>query len=597
MILRIRDEVDPNLEMAEIQRQVYAQKGPAIFFERVKGSPFPALSNLFGTMERAKYIFRKSWEGSRTAIQIKADPVGALRNFKNLWRAPLVGLHSLPKRSWNAPVLEFETTIDQIPQIKSWPMDGGSFITLPQVYSENPDKPGVMNSNIGMYRVQLNGNDYTPNKEVGLHYQIHRGLGVHHTAAIKKGVPLGVAIFVGGPPAHTVAAVMPLPEGLSEVVFAGMLAGRRFRHKEYEIPGFPTWRVASDADFCILGTIDGTSTKPEGPFGDHLGYYSLTHNFPVMRVHKVFHRKDPIWHFTVVGRPPQEDTTFGQVIHELTKPMVPVSIPGVKALHAVDSAGVHPLLFALGSERYAPFLEAGPQELLTQSNAILGFNQASLAKYLMIADCADEPSLDINDEAAFLGHVLERVDWSRDLHFQTKTTMDTLDYSGSGLNQGSKVVIAARGKARRKLASTIPADVRLPTRFSGAQMVIPGVAVVQGPKFLTYEAAQQEFRPWSLGEFKFSAAVPLMVVVDDANFAAKNLHNFLWVTFTRSQPSHDIYGVQETIENKHWMCQETLIIDARIKPHHAPPLHEDPEVMERVRQKLQNLTATTPNRR
>ncbi len=264
----------------------------------------------------------------------------------------------------------------------------------------------------------------------------------------------------------TVAAVMPLPEGLSELTFAGALAGHR-------IPMItsPTHApVYADADFAIYGTVDLESLKPEGPFGDHLGYYAKQHPFPWMRVEQVYHRKDAIWPFTVVGRPPQEDTTFGQLIHEITGPIIPTVLPGVKSVHAVDAAGVHPLLLAIGSERYTPYQKPNrPQELLTQANAILGQGQMSLAKYLFIMNENDNPSLDIHHIDDFFSHCLSRVNWSCDLHFQTRTTMDTLDYSGEGFNQGSKVVIAANGPSRRRLAtalpngSTVQGDFSLPT--------------------------------------------------------------------------------------------------------------------------------------
>lgn len=583
-LVRVKDEVDPCLEMAAIQRRVYAAGGKAILFEKIKGSPFPAVCNLFGSSERAKYIFRKTFKTTRDAIAIKADPEHALRYFWRYWRAPITGLMSLPKRVYKLPVLECETSIDRLPWIKSWPEDGGPFITLPQVYSEHPDKPGVMSSNIGMYRVQLSGNDYILNHEIGVHYQIHRGMGVHHTAAAKRGEKLKVAIFVGGPPAHTFAAVMPLPEGLPEVLFAGMLAGRRFRYGKWN-----GWTVAADADFCILGTIDPAATKPEGPFGDHLGYYSLRHNFPVLTVEKVFHRRDAIWPFTVVGRPPQEDTTFGSIIHELTKPMVPVSLPGVKAMHAVDVAGVHPLLLAVGSERYTPYQKISrPQEILTQANAILGFNQASLAKYLIIADGSGH-DIDINDEMAFFDYCLRRVDWSRDLHFQTKTTMDTLDYSGDAVNRGSKLVIATAGPEIRQLTKKIPSDFRSGSvegfNLSDARLVAPGIIAVSADAFTTYENASREFDALTRS-LNVSSEVALVVIVDDAEFCAASAANWLWVTFTRSNPSHDIYGFESFYEFKHWGCKGPLIIDARIKPHHAPPLEEDTEVARRVEQKF-----------
>ena len=354
-----------------------------------------------------------------------------------------------PRMVPTGAVLSHAIAIRDLPQLVCWPRDGGPFITLPQVYTEHADRPGWRHSNLGMYRVQLAGNKYLPDRQVGLHYQIHRGIGVHHAAALRKGVAFRVNIFVGGPPAMTLAAVMPLPESLPELAFAGALGGRRVRLASPHgcLP------IAVDADFVITGTVDPTLQLPEGPFGDHLGYYSLQHPFPVLKVDKVWHRPDPIWPFTVVGRPPQEDTNFGAIIHELTGPLIPTVVHGVHAVHAVDAAGVHPLLLAIGSERYVPYVaRRKPQELLTSANALLGQGQLSLAKYLLIVAREDNPQLDIHDIPAFWRHLLERVDWRADLHFQTSTTIDTLDYSGTELNEGSKLVIAAAaGPPRRTL--------------------------------------------------------------------------------------------------------------------------------------------------
>ena len=578
-LVRVTEEVDPHLEMAEIQRRVYQIQGPAVLFENVKNCRFPAVSNLFGTIERSRFLFRDTLEHVAKIVQLKADPSRFLRSPLTFLSSPLTALHSLPMEISGGAVLDETTTIPKLPQIQSWPDDGGPFVTLSQVCSENPDRNGIMGSNVGMYRLQLAGNKYQQGREIGLHYQIHRGLGVHHAAAVLRGEKLKVSVFVGGPPAHTFAAVMPLPEGLSELLFAGMLGGRRFRYTRRD--GFV---LSSDADFCITGTIDPKRTLPEGPFGDHLGYYSLTHEFPVLEVAKVYHRRDAIWPFTVVGRPPQEDTTFGALIHEITHPMVPVELPGLKAIHAVDEAGVHPLLLAIGSERYVPYGERIPQELLTLANTVLGFGQASLAKYLFIIAGEDDPAIDIHRVDTFLQHALERVDWTRDLHFQTRTTIDTLDYSGTGFNSGSKVVVAAAGHKKRELAKELPSRFRLPDGYSGAALALLGVLVVQAPRFSDYESAEKEIRAFA---DQIDAAcdlegLPLLVLVDDAGFTAESLRNFLWITFTRSNPSHDIHGVSSFVEQKHWGCRKSLIIDARLKPHHAPPLVEEPAVSKRV---------------
>ena len=586
-LIRIQEEVDPYLEMAEIHRRVYAAGGPALFYEKVKGSPFPAVSNLFGTLERSRFIFRHTLDRVSRMVEAKSNPAALLKHpLKNLI-LPFAAACALPRKVKEAPVMECTTDLSSLPQVTCWPDDGGPFVLLPQVYSEDPKKPGILGSNMGMYRIQMAGNDYVKNREVGLHYQIKRDIGRHHAHAIEKGQPLRVSVFVGGPPAHTFAAVMPLPENLPEVAFAGALAGRRFR---YAKAGGHT--LSAEADFCIVGTVDPKAVKPEGPFGDHIGYYSLTHPFPFLTVEKVYHRKDAIWPFTVVGRPPAEDTSFGALIHEITGPAVPDSIPGVSAVHAVDAAGVHPLLLAMGKETYVPYAKDDakkPMELLTLSNAILGFGQCSLAKYLFIVDEGDNPALDIHDEKAFLVHLLERMDFSRDIHFQTRATMDTLDYSAEGLNEGSKVVFAAAGEKKRTLATTLPPDLSLPDGFSNPRLALPGVVMVEAPPFTdaeTGETTAQELAS-HLAQAD-TTGMALVVLTEDAEFAAATLNNFLWVTFTRSNPSHDIHGVGATTIHKHWGCTGPVIIDARLKPHHAPPLIEDLEVSARVDALLRN---------
>lgn len=571
-LLRIKEEVDPYLEMAAIHLKVFEAGGPAIYFEKVKGSPFPAVSNLFGTLERSKFMFRDTLKKVGQLVDLRSDPMKALKNPLRYAGAGLNAVSALPMQQRLFKSVFQKTTISHLPQIVNWPMDGGPFITMPQVYTEDADKPGIMNSNLGMYRIQLAGNDYIKDQEIGLHYQIHRGIGVHQSKANAAGKPLKVSIFVGGPPAHPLAAVMPLPEGLSELTFAGVLGDRRFRYF-YDEEGFC---ISADADFVITGTVYPDSNKPEGPFGDHLGYYSLAHPFPVMKVHNVYHKKDAIWSFTVVGRPPQEDTSFGALIHEITGSAIPQEIHGLKEVNAVDAAGVHPLLFAIGSERYTPYLkERRPQEILTIANHILGKNQLSLAKYLFIAAREDDEKLNTNNIEQFLIHMFSRLDPARDLHFHTNTTIDTLDYSGTGLNAGSKVVFAAAGEEKRKLCTTLP-EISFPEGFKGAQLSMPGVIVVTAPGYVseketteTVQVFEKHFKDEKLDE------IALIVWCDDASFAAADINNFVWVTFTRSNPAADIHGVNSFIKDKHWGCKGPLIIDARKKPHHAPELIPD----------------------
>lgn len=578
MLVKIKSELDPNLEMAAVHRRINEKKGPAVLFENVKGSPFRAVSNIFGTMERAKFLFRHTLEPVKKLVASKSDPFEVLAS-PLLWPKILKALYSaVPGQSKKGPVLYSKTELSKLPQIKCWPDDGGAFILLPQVYTEDPVKRNIFNSNLGMYRVQISGNNYAKDSEAGLHYQIERGIGLHHQKAISENKKLNVSVFIGGPPAHSLSAVMPLPHNIPEIFFAGALSGRRFSYKRTKDEF-----ISLDADFCITGELVLDSVKEEGPFGDHLGYYSLVHEFPYMKVKNIYHRKDAIWPFTVVGRPPQEDSVFGELIHEMTKPAVPASIPGVEKIHAVDLAGVHPLMFAIAHERYTPYEKRVPAEIITASNAILGFGQCSLTKYLFVAAHEDNPGLDIYNEKEFLIHVLERADLENDLHFHTKTTIDTLDYSGESLNRGSKLAICSCGEKKRALKKELNENLKLPTGFKNPKVVMPGVIAVEGPKFSDVSGYEDIEKFCLSGEVKISSDdFVLVAVCDDSEFVSRTLDNFLWTVFTRSNPSHDVNGIQSFFKFKHFGCKGPLVIDARIKPWHAKELIPDEKTEEKI---------------
>ena len=579
MLLRIREEVSPDLLMAKISEIATREQMPALLLERVEGSPFRAASNIFGTRERIRFLFRDTWKHVETAIAFHGNPVSVLKNPR-LWPSlPGIGLSALPHKSLSAEVLERTTTLGELPQIRLHAEDGGAFLTLPQVFSTVPGERNILKSNLGMYRIQISGNDYVQNAECGLHYQIERDIAHHHEAAIQKNVPLKVSVWLGGPPAHTLAAIMPMPAELSELLFAGLLNGSPFRYKSLN-----GWTVSSDADFCILGEV-ANGLKPEGPFGDHIGYYSARHSFPYLRIQKVFCKKDAIFPFTTVGRPPQEDSVFGEFIGELVRPIVPKSVSGICEMNAVDAAGVHPLLLAIGHERYEPYVsEREPMEILKEANALLGFNQVSLSKYLFIAAREDSDALCTRNIADFFMHILERVRFERDIHFQTETTIDTLDYSGRKLNHGSKVIVAAAGKKIRELGRSAEgafSTLALPEGFSNPRFVFPGVFTVQGTSTANAEALAAPLSHWENRE-KF----PLATITEDSEFAARTLDNWLWVTFTRSDPAKDITGACARFTEKHWACEAPLLIDARIKPHHQKALEEDPALEAKARSVL-----------
>lgn len=600
MLRRIREEVDPYLEMAEIARQAFDSKGPALLFEKVKGSRFRAACNIFGTRERMDFLFRDTLESTRTAVLFKSNPAEFFRHAtpSRLTRAALAGIRSLPLCSGSIRDFE-ECTLADLPQIVGWPEDGGPFLTLPQVATLPSDGAKILTANLGMYRVQIAGNDFAPD-ECGIHYQINRDIARHHRKAIEEGRALKVSVFLGGPPAHTVAAVMPMPEDLSELTFAGMLGGRRFRYFMHE-----GYIVSSDADFCILGEV-APELKPEGPFGDHVGYYSGKHLFPYLKVKKVLCKRNAIYPFTSVGRPPKEDTIFGEFIHDITRPMVPSSLPGVEMVHAVDASGVHPLCLAIAKENFIPYIrpeEREPLELLKTANALLGFNQVSLAKYLMLAAKEDASgSLDVRDVPAFFAHVLERVDFARDLHFQTSTFIDTLDYTGTRLNHGSKLVIAAAGvKCRELRKCTGDLDtLKLPVGFSNARIAMKGVLAIQwdggnnGGVLNGGAPAPENIAQLRnvLASWEYHENYPWVSIVDDTSTiggnSQKSLDDFLWLTFTRSDPAQDIYGLNERFVQKHWAIEAPLIVDATIKPRHQKALEVPDNVVSRAKEVLEN---------
>jgi len=591
-LVRFGERVDPHLEVAAVQRRLFAEQGPAVLFEQVKGSQFPMLANTFGTLARTEYIFRETLDVLRKVLTLGVEPVDFLRSprvYLNL-RTPRAIWNSRPKWVRRAPVLANRTTLAALPQLVSWQDDGGAYLTLPQVYSESPQKPGWQGSNLGMYRVQISGNDYAAD-QAGLHYQLQRGIAAHHQAALEAGEPLPVNIFLGGPPAMTLAAVMPLPEDAPELSFAGILAGQRIGLAKTDATPLP---VLAEADFCICGKLLHNKVLPEGPFGDHLGYYSLAHDFPVLQVEAVFHRTDAVFPFTVVGHPPQEDSIFTELIQQIVGPLVPRTLPGVKEVRAVEEAGVHPLLLAIGSERYLAYEERRPRELLTLGNALLGSGQLSLAKYLLIVASEDNPALSTDNAEAFLRHLLERVDFSRDLHFQTNTTIDTLDYSGDGFCEGSKVVIAAAGKPRRELLDDLSATqeealLELP-QVNAARLPMPGVLL------LSY-AGEDVRKLTTAMEANLAAELqrgcPLVVLCNDAEQAASSFARFLWTTFTKSDPARDIFGVGEFVQQKHYGCTGPLVVDARQKPHHAPELVEERDVAAKADAIVEKILART----
>lgn len=541
-------EVDPRLEIAEIHRRTIAAGGPALLFPRVRGSDFPVATNLFGTPERVRLAFGdrpgRFVERAAAAAETLLPPTPRkLWGLRGLIREGLrVGL----KRRRSGPVLEVveEPRLDRLPALTSWHSDGGPFLTLPLVYTEHP-RTGK--GNLGMYRMQVHSPTGT-----GMHFQIHKGGGFHLAEAEARGETLPVTVFLGGPPALILAAIAPLPEDVPELMLASLLLGEKLGR----VPAKPHALVA-EAEFALAGRIDPHVRRPEGPFGDHYGYNSLVHDYPVFTVEKVCRRRDAIFPATVVGRPRQEDFHIGDYLQDLLAPLFPLVMPGVKALWSYGETGFHALAAARVADRY-------PREALVSGFRILGEGQLSLTKFLVLTDRA----VDLRDFRAVLRTVLERVHWPRDLTVISETAQDTLDYTGPKVNRGSKAVLTALGEPVRALPAAWsgppPAGVSRIEVFAPGCLVLEGARCAAQPGQAARLAAEPALAPW-----------PLTVLVDDAAEAVRSTELFLWTTFTRMEPAADLHGKGLSVDRFRVSLEGPVVIDARMKPWYPEVLEVD----------------------
>ncbi len=551
-LVEVDAPVDARLEIAEIHRRVIAAGGPALLFTNVKGKDFPVVSNLFGTRDRVELAFGQDAKNliaqvARLPHELLPPTMGKIWGLRSLaWRASKIGLRNTRR----APVLQCkipQADLTRLPALTSWSLDGGPFLTLPLVHTK---ASGGRPDNLGMYRVQIHDAH-----ETGMHFQIGKGGGFHLYEAERQGQPLPVNIYLGGPPALILSAIAPLPENVPELMLASLVMGgklARGRHADAAID------PVAEAEFCLVGHVPPHVRRPEGPFGDHYGYYSLKHDYPVFRPRHIFHRRDAIFPATVVGKPRQEDFFLGDYLQELLSPLFPVVMPAVQDLWSYGETGYHALSSAVLRERYH-------RESMASAFRILGEGQLSLTKFLL---CIDKP-MDLRNFRQVLTYILERVDWRKDLFIFSELSMDTLDYTGPSVNKGSKGVILGMGEARRTLPAAVPSD--LPDRLlRAAGVFVPGCLVVSGEDFITDpEAADAVARCDALREF------PLIVLVDDVAKALRSEAAFLWTTFTRFEPGADIHSrAQQTIRH-HVMHDGPVVIDARMKPWYPDELFCD----------------------
>lgn len=570
-LVEISAPVDPVEEAAEIHRRVIAAGGPALLFTNIKGAAFPLATNLFGTARRAELAF-----GTRPLAFIKrvvhlAETMLPPTPAK-LWGARDVGLELLKvgtRRLATGPVREVVTSdvrLDRLPVITCWPDDGGPFVTLPLVYTQHPEKPGHPPtpgpggaSNLGMYRMHVYDKATT-----GMHWQIGKGGGFHYGRAEARNEALPVTVFLGGPPALILSAIAPLPENVPELMLASLIAGERL--PQVAGPnGHPHPLIAS-AEFALMGQVAPRVRRPEGPFGDHYGYYSLQHDYPVFDVRQIAHRKDAIYPATVVGKPRQEDFFIGDLLQELLSPLFPLVMPAVEQLWSYGETGYHSLAAAVVKQRYK-------REAMASAFRILGEGQLSLTKFILLTD----QHVDLKDFRATLEHVLARTDSRTDLYVFSNLAMDTLDYSGPVVNEGSKGVWLGLGNPVRDLPRVFapptppPSDVTGVRVFCGGCLVVGTRSFADDPQAPSRVAAHPAFAGW-----------PLVVVSDEPDRATRSDMNFLWTTFTRFEPAADIHSAAQRVMRNHIAYEPPVVIDARMKPWYPAEVTCRPSVASQV---------------
>ncbi len=550
--------VDPYLEVAEIHRRVIAAGGPALLFTNVTDASFPLVTNLFGTSRRAELAF-----GTRP-LQLIKRLVGLAETLlpptaSKLWEArdvagSLLRMGTVPKtRGAVTDVVTSDVNLGRLPALTCWPDDGGPFITLPLVYTEHPGRPG---HNLGMYRMQVHDC-----RSTGMHWQIGKGGGFHYAAAEAGGQALPATVFLGGPPALMLAAIAPLPENVPELMLASLVAGQRLP----VVGNVGPHRLIGTAEFALMGSVAPDVRRSEGPFGDHYGYYSLAHDYPVFSVEQIAHRKDAIYPATVVGKPRQEDFFIGDLLQELLSPLFPLVMPAVVDLWSYGETGYHSLAAAVVRQRYE-------REAMASAFRILGEGQLSLTKFLLVTD---QP-VDLKNFRETLVHLLQRTHPETDLYVFSNLSMDTLDYTGPEVNKGSKGVWLGLGPAVRQLPQEFRSS-ELPHGVSTVGVFCPGCLVVDAPAYDEEPnagariAKDEVFKDW-----------PVIVLSDEPERAVSSVINFLWTTFTRFEPAADIYASRTETVRHHVSYSSPVVIDARMKSSYPDELSCRPDIARKV---------------
>jgi UbiD family decarboxylase len=550
---RIRAEVDPELEVTEITQRVIREDGPALLFENPKGSSTPLLMNLFGSMERVKAAL-----GGDPA-QIGVDLYTAIQKvnpptFKGLWESKHLlpkALAMRPKTVRSAISQEIVETPDlgKLPVLKCWPGDAGRFITYGMVLTHHPR---THRRNLGLYRLQVFDSHTT-----GMHWQSMKGGRGHYWEAEQHGDDLEVAVVIGADPILMIAAILPLPEDVDEIGFAGFLRG-----KAVPMAAAKTLKmlVPARAEIILEGVVPAKQRRIEGPFGDHFGHYSEAAEFPVFQIQRVTRRKNPVYAATVVGKPPQEDKFLGIAAGEMVGPLIRLINPNVSNMCAYVGAGFHNLLAVSVSERH-------PKEIVKTAMSLLGTGQLSLTKVMVLLRSDVDPS----DFRAVMREIWRRFDPEDHMWVLPFMPLDTLDFTSFKMHVGSKLVIDAAGDVRSATARDVDPR-QFDARVNAYRLLEGGMLAVVVHRNAREVLANLVRAPL---DARFVVAVSEDVQLEDDE-------NLQWGIFTRFDPARDMIVAEQTFVGARPVYRGIVGIDATWKEGYPGPLVMDEAVVKLV---------------
>jgi 4-hydroxy-3-polyprenylbenzoate decarboxylase len=432
-LVRVKARVSPELEITEIASRLVKSGGPAALFENVEGSEFPVFIGGFASERRmAKALglenmaaLSKKVEDLLAIADIK--PGSMMEKLRLLPKLSEIASY-LPKTVSKAPcqevVLEDDAVdLETLPVLKCWPLDGGRFFTLPLVFTKNPDTGA---QNMGMYRMQVFNKRTT-----GMHWHRHKDGARHYEMYERRNERMEVAVAVGADPATVFASTVPLPEEMDEMALAGFIRGegvKMVKARSVDI------LVPAEAEFVLEGYVEPKERRMEGPFGDHTGFYSLPDEYPVFHVTCMTRRKKPVYHATVVGKPPMEDCYMALAVEQMFLPILKKMHPEAADFHMPFEGVFHNLVFISINKRY-------PGQARKLMHALWGAGQAQFSKVIVVVDS----DVDLRDYSTLAWKVLNNIDPQRDFEFATGA-VDVLDHASRAPGYGSKVGIDATRK-------------------------------------------------------------------------------------------------------------------------------------------------------